>query len=117
VFHNLAGYSLVVALRDPHAPAIILAVPWSQRLSLLILTISAAAVSWHFHEKPLNDLKRLSHYNVPARGSQLVAEQKICRASDKVARITGRDASVPSQARRPRYFVTGLAQIWRELNI
>jgi peptidoglycan/LPS O-acetylase OafA/YrhL len=77
VFHNLTVYSLVFAVRDLHAPAMILTVPWIQRLSLLILTISAAAISWHFYEKPLNDLKRYFPYNLPARASQRVAEQKI----------------------------------------
>jgi peptidoglycan/LPS O-acetylase OafA/YrhL len=77
VCHNLTVYSLVFAVTDLHAPAIILTVPWIQRLSLLILTISAVAISWHFYEKPLNDLKRYFPYNLPARASQRVAEEKI----------------------------------------
>jgi peptidoglycan/LPS O-acetylase OafA/YrhL len=77
VFHNLTVYGLVFAVRNLHAPAVILTVPWARSLSLLVLTISAAAVSWHFFEKPLNDLKRFFPYNAPARASQRVAEEKI----------------------------------------
>jgi peptidoglycan/LPS O-acetylase OafA/YrhL len=77
VFHNLAVYALVFAVRDLHAPAVILNVPWVQRLGLLALTVSAAAVSWHFYEKPLNDLKRYFPYCAPIRTTQPLAEQKI----------------------------------------
>jgi len=66
-------YALVFAVRDLHAPDVILNVPWIQRLSLLVLTISAAAVSWHFYEKPLNDLKRFFPYATPARAGKPVA--------------------------------------------
>jgi peptidoglycan/LPS O-acetylase OafA/YrhL len=77
VFHNLTVYGLVFAVRNLHAPAVILTVTWVRCLSLLVLTISAAAVSWHFFEKPLNDLKRFFPYNAPARARQRVAEEKI----------------------------------------
>jgi peptidoglycan/LPS O-acetylase OafA/YrhL len=77
VFHNLTVYGLVFAVRNLHAPAVILSVPWLQCLTLLVLTISAAAVSWHFFEKPLNDLKRFFPYHAPARASQPAAEEKI----------------------------------------
>jgi peptidoglycan/LPS O-acetylase OafA/YrhL len=70
VFHNLAVYGLVFAVRELHVPAVLLTVPWIHRLCLLVLTISAAAVSWHFYEKPLNDLKRFFPYNAPARTRQ-----------------------------------------------
>jgi peptidoglycan/LPS O-acetylase OafA/YrhL len=77
VFHNLTVYGLVFAVRNLHAPAVILSVPWLQCLTLLVLTISAAAVSWHFFEKPLNDLKRFFPCHAPARASQPAAEEKI----------------------------------------
>jgi len=67
VFHNLTVYALVFAVRDLHASRIILDVPWIERLCLLVLTVSAAAVSWHLFEKPLNDLKRFFPYNASAR--------------------------------------------------
>ena len=76
VFHNLTVYGLVFAVRELHAPAVLLTVPWIHRLCLLVLTISAAAVSWHFYEKPLNDLKRFFPYNVPARTRQPVEAVK-----------------------------------------
>ena len=75
--HNLTVYGLAFAVRNLHAPAVILADPWDRCLSLLVLTISAAAVSWHFFEKPLNDLKRFFPYHAPARASQPAAEEKI----------------------------------------
>jgi len=37
---------------------------------LAALTISAAAISWHLYEKPLNDLKRYFPYDAPARKGQ-----------------------------------------------
>ena len=77
VFHNLVVYGLVFAVRDLHAPAIFLTVPWIQRLSLLALTISAAAISWHFYERPLNDLKRFFPYRAPARARQQVVKQTV----------------------------------------
>ena len=79
VFHNLTMYGLVFAVRDLHAPAWLLAVTWIRNLCLLVLTISAAAVSWHFYEKPLNDLKRYFPYNPPARARPPVAEQVTLR--------------------------------------
>ena len=72
VFHNLTGYALVFAVRTLHAPAVIMTVTWIHNLCLLVLTISAAAVSWHFYEKPLNDLKRFFPYNAPVRVKQPV---------------------------------------------
>jgi peptidoglycan/LPS O-acetylase OafA/YrhL len=77
VFHNLAVYGLVFAVKNLHAPEIILTVSWVRCLGLLVLTISAAAVSWHFFEKPLNDLKRYFPYRTPTRAMQPLAEQKI----------------------------------------
>jgi peptidoglycan/LPS O-acetylase OafA/YrhL len=73
VFHNLMVYALVFAVRDLHVPEVVLTVPWIHRLSLVVLTISAAAVSWHFYEKPLNDLKRFFPYNAPARAGKPVS--------------------------------------------
>jgi peptidoglycan/LPS O-acetylase OafA/YrhL len=70
VFHNLAIYGLVFIIRDLHAPIALYDLGWLRVLSLLLLTVSAAAVSWHFFEKPLNDLKRFFPYNVPARARQ-----------------------------------------------
>ena len=70
VFHNLMIYALVFAVRDLHAPQAILDIPWIERLCLLVLTVSAAAVSWHFYEKPLNDLKRFFPYDAPARAGK-----------------------------------------------
>jgi peptidoglycan/LPS O-acetylase OafA/YrhL len=63
-------------VRDLHAPAVLLTVPWIHRLSLLALTISLAALSWHLYEKPLNDLKRFFPYNVPARPRETVSTVK-----------------------------------------
>jgi peptidoglycan/LPS O-acetylase OafA/YrhL len=77
VFHNLMIYGLVFAVSNLHAPALIVNVAWVRCLGLLVLTISAAAVSWHFFERPLNDLKRYFPYNPRARARQRVAEQKI----------------------------------------
>jgi peptidoglycan/LPS O-acetylase OafA/YrhL len=77
VFHNLAVYGLVFAVKNLHVPEIILTVSWVRCLGLLVLTISAAAVSWHFFEKPLNDLKRYFPYRTPTRATQPLAEQKI----------------------------------------
>jgi peptidoglycan/LPS O-acetylase OafA/YrhL len=57
----------------PARPEVILSLPWIQRLSLVVQTMSAAAVSWHFYEKPLNDLKRFFPYNAPARAEKPVA--------------------------------------------
>ena len=68
VFHNLAIYAVVFAVRDLHAPAAIQDVLWVHCLVLVFLTISAAAISWHFYEKPLNDLKRYFPYDAPVRG-------------------------------------------------
>jgi len=76
VFHNLTTYGLVFAVRDLHAPAWMLAVTWIRNLCVLVLTISAAAVSWHFYEKPLNDLKRFFPYDAPGRGRQPVLAVK-----------------------------------------
>ena len=72
--HNLTVYGLVFAVRNQNARAVILAVPWVRCLSLLVLTISAAAVLWHRSEKPLNDLKRFFPYNAPARARQRVMD-------------------------------------------
>jgi peptidoglycan/LPS O-acetylase OafA/YrhL len=71
VFHNLTIYALVFVVRDLHAPQAILDVLWLRRLCLLVLTISAAAISWHFFEKPLNDLKRFFPYNRPPPARRL----------------------------------------------
>jgi peptidoglycan/LPS O-acetylase OafA/YrhL len=68
VFHNLAVYGLVFAVSRLHVPAVSLNDLWIRCLSLLVLTVSAAAVSWHFYEKPLNDLKRFFPYNAPRAG-------------------------------------------------
>jgi peptidoglycan/LPS O-acetylase OafA/YrhL len=77
LFHNLAMYGLVFAVRDLHAPAAIMTVTWLRCLCLLVLTISAAAVSWHYFEKPLNDLKRFFPYSAPAPATPRIAAQKI----------------------------------------
>jgi peptidoglycan/LPS O-acetylase OafA/YrhL len=77
VFHNLVVYGLVFAVKNLHAPEAILTVPLVRCLGLLVLTISAAAVSWHFFEKPLNDLKRYFPYPAPTRATQPLAGQKI----------------------------------------
>jgi peptidoglycan/LPS O-acetylase OafA/YrhL len=77
VFHNLTVYGLVFAVKNLHAAEVILTVPWVRCLGLLVLTISAAAVSWHFFEKPLNDLKRYFPYRAPTRATQPLAEQKV----------------------------------------
>jgi len=77
VFHNLTIFGLVFAVRSLHAPEVILTVAWVRCLSLLLLTVSAAAVSWHFFEKPLNDLKRYFPYHAPSPVTQPLAEQKI----------------------------------------
>jgi peptidoglycan/LPS O-acetylase OafA/YrhL len=76
VFHNLTPYAVFFLVRDLHAPAVLLTVPWIHRLSLLALTISLAALSWHLYEKPLNDLKRFFPYNVPARPRETVSTVK-----------------------------------------
>lgn len=76
VFHNLAVYGLVFAIRYLHAPDVLLSVPWLQRLGLLVLTITAAAISWHLYEKPLNDLKRFFPYNESSRVRKPVAAVK-----------------------------------------
>ena len=76
VFHNLVVYGLVFAVKSLHAPEVILTVPWVRCLGLLVLTISAAAVSWHFFEKPLNDLKRYFPYRAPTRATQPFAEER-----------------------------------------
>jgi peptidoglycan/LPS O-acetylase OafA/YrhL len=70
VFHNLAIYGLVLAVRDLHAPKVLQTNPWVERLGLLILTVSAAAVSWHLYEKPLNNLKRFFPYKPRPRRAQ-----------------------------------------------
>ena len=70
VFHNLMVYPLVFAVRNLHVPDTFLSVPWMLRVSLLVLTISAAAISWHVFEKPLNDLKRFFPYSPSARFKQ-----------------------------------------------
>jgi peptidoglycan/LPS O-acetylase OafA/YrhL len=75
--HNLTVYGLVFAVKNLHVPEAILTVAWIRCLGLLVLTISAAAVSWHFFEKPLNDLKRFFLYTAPARARQRVVEAKI----------------------------------------
>jgi peptidoglycan/LPS O-acetylase OafA/YrhL len=76
VFHNLAIYGLVFIIRDLHAPAALYDLGWLRFLSLLLLTVSAAAVSWHFFEKPLNDLKRFFPYNAPVRLRQPAIAEK-----------------------------------------
>jgi peptidoglycan/LPS O-acetylase OafA/YrhL len=77
VFHNLVVYGLVFAVKNLHAPEVVLTIPWVRCLGLLVLTISAAAVSWHFFEKPLNDLKRYFPYRPPTRATQPLAEERI----------------------------------------
>lgn len=54
-----------------------LTVLWVRCVGLLVLTISAAAMSWHFFEKPLNDLKRYFPYHAPSPVAQPLAEQII----------------------------------------
>ncbi len=76
VFHNLVVYGLVFAVKNLHAPEAVLTVPCVRCLGLLVLTISAAAVSWHFFERPLNDLKRYFPYRAPTRATQPLAEER-----------------------------------------
>ena len=75
VFHNLTIYAVVFMVRDLHAPEALLTVPWLSRLMLLVLTIAAAAISWRFFEKPLNDLKRYFPYNTAPRARQVSLAQ------------------------------------------
>jgi peptidoglycan/LPS O-acetylase OafA/YrhL len=67
VFHNLAVYGVVFGVWYLHFPEMCLKAEWLLRLELPILTIAAAALSWHFFEKPLNDLKRYFPYNASTR--------------------------------------------------
>ena len=75
VFQNLAVYGIVFAVLNLHVPAVFLQVPWLYCLAVAVLTISAPAVSRHFFEKPLNDLKRHFPCTAPRKVTQAVEEK------------------------------------------
>ena len=83
VFHNLAVYGLVFAVKSLHAPSVCLTVPGIKVPCLLVLTVSAAAVSWHFYEKPLNDLKRFFPYHAPPQVRPQLEDSRLERTPNR----------------------------------
>ncbi len=64
VYHAFTGWIFFRVVNATHLP--LLSWIWLRFLILATITIAVSAASWHFFEKPINNLKRYFDYTPPA---------------------------------------------------